>query len=379
MKKKIIVVILIILIILMFTLLYVTSKLSESVTVEEDPSEPSIGIDADEQEEEVRKETSKTTLNMLLKWVNKDNNYCYIKEIYSLKKDGVDEYFIYGIQNNENKFFVAYLDKTNNTYLLEEIDSNEYENVKNKKVSNKFLQAKSIEKNTNNTYSLELMTDNKISKLYFDIIKNLLNSEPEVLYDILDNEYQQKRFGNLESFNQYVNSNKEKFLKIELSKYAKYTYDGYMQYICLDNNGDYYVINEDTDTGDYKILLDTYTIDQPEFIKKYESATDDKKAGYNINKFITALNAKDYNYAYNCLATSFKQNKFPTLDKFEKYVKNNFYENNKVQYTNGRKEGNYYIYTLNITDANNSENSIQKNFIVNLKDNREFEMSFGVE
>ena len=127
----------------------------------------------------------------------------------------------------------------------------------------------------------------------------------------------------------------------------------------------------------YTILLDDYTIDQPEFIEKYESASDDKKAGYDINKFIKAINAQDYNYAYNCLAESFKQNKFPTLENFEEYVKNNFYEKNKIQYSSVKKEGSYYIYTLNITDANNSTISTSKEFIVNLKDNREFEMSFG--
>ena len=325
------------------------------------------------------KDTSKTTLNILLKCINKqDKDYVFINEVYVQRNDSIYVYAIYGKQNNNPVYYVASLDYDNYTYNINEVTSQECDNIKTGKI-NDYIKVTSIEKKDDNSFELDVMTDVQIANFYYDIIKNLLNSEPEVLYDILNNEYKQKRFTTLDNYLKYINDNKKKYANMEISKYAKYKYNGYTQYVCLDKNGDYYIINDNIDTGEYEILLDTYTVDQPEFIKKYESATDDKKAGYDINKFITALNAKDYNYAYNCLATGFKQNKFPTLDKFEKYVKNYFYENNKVQYTNGRKEGNYYIYTLNITDANNSENSIQKDFIVNLKDNREFEMSFDAE
>ena len=166
---------------------------------------------------------------------------------------------------------------------------------------------------------------------------------------------------------------------MKLSKYAKYKYDGYVQYVCLDNNGDYFVINNNVDNGEYKILLDTYTVDQQEFIKKYDSASDNEKAGYDINKFFEAINANDYTYAYNCLSESFRQNKFSTQKQFENYIKNNFYNKNKVKYSNCRKEGNYYIYTVNIINSEDTTKSVQKDFIVNLKEDRQFEMSFSVE
>ena len=297
-----------------------------------------------------------------------------------MNKDEIEEYFVYAIQNNENKYFVAYLDQENNTYMLEEISNTEYEDVKNEKINNKFLQVKTIEDNGSNEYSIELMSDVKIANMYFDIIKNILNSEPEVLYDILDTDYQQKRFGSTENFMEYVDNNKNKFANMQISKYAKYTYEGYMQYVCLDTNGEYYIINEDTTTGDYKILLDTYTIDQPEFIEKYDSASDIQKAGYNIDKFMQAINAHDYTYAYNCLAESYKQNNFTTINSFRNYIQNNFYSKNNYEIKNGTKEGDYYVYTVNITDAEQDTSGlVQKNFIVNIKDNREFELSFNVE
>ena len=382
MKKKIIITLLILLLILLAIILILTIFLKNSSSIENNNPDEDMSTGIDEYvEKEVSKMTSKTTLNMLLKWLNTDGeNYCFVKEIYRLNKDEIEEYFVYAIQNNENKYFVAYLDQENNTYMLEEISNTEYEDVKNEKINNKFLQVKTIEDNGSNEYSIELMSDVKIANMYFDIIKNILNSEPEVLYDILDTDYQQKRFGSTENFMEYVDNNKNKFANMQISKYAKYTYEGYMQYVCLDTNGEYYIINEDTTTGDYKILLDTYTIDQPEFIENYDSASDVEKAGYNIDKFMTAINTKDYNYAYNHLAQSFKQNNFTTLESFINYVQNNFYSKNNYEIKNGTKEGDYYVYTVNITDAEQDTSKlVQKNFIVNIKDNREFELSFNKE
>ena len=382
MKKKIIIILLILLLTLLAIILILTNFLKNNSSIDNNNPDEDMSTGIDEYvEKEVTKMTSKTTLNMLLKWLNSnEDDYCFVKEIYRLNKNEIEEYFVYVIQNNENKYFVAYLDQENNLYMLEEISNTEYEDVKNEKINNKFLQVKTIENNGNNEYTIELMSDVKIANMYFDIIKNILNSKKEVLYNILNTNYKQKKFGSIENFMEYVDNNKNRFTNMQISKYTKYTYEGYMQYVCLDTNGEYYIINEDTTTGDYKILLDTYTIDQPEFIENYDSASDVEKAGYNIDKFMTAINTKDYNYAYNHLAQSFKQNNFTTLESFINYIQNNFYSNNECEITNGQKEGNYYVYTVNISNANQENSGItQKNFVVNLKENREYELSFNIE
>ena len=113
---------------------------------------------------------------------------------------------------------------------------------------------------------------------------------------------------------------------------------------------------------------------------QHQIASDIKKAGYDIDKFMQAINAHDYTYAYNCLAESYKQNNFNTINSFRDYIQSNFYSKNNYEIKNGTKEGDYYVYTVDITDAeNNTSGLVQKNFIVNIKDNREFELSFNVE
>lgn len=319
------------------------------------------------------------------KYKNYKKSNIYIDKMLTAKlADTVNVYIINGKlidqENSSKKEYelIVKIDLENNTFSIypyEYVTEKKYNELEKEDI----IHLEKIEKIDNKIYNVYEDQSNKYTTValpYFEKLKVDALYDPEFLYSILDKEYREKRFGSLNNFKNYINENKDKISKIEAKKYARYYYDGYTQYVVIDNNEDYYIFNE-ISTMNYTILLDDYTIDQPEFIEKYESASDDKKAGYDINKFIKAINAQDYNYAYNCLAESFKQNKFPTLENFEEYVKNNFYEKNKIQYSSVKKEGSYYIYTLNITDANNSTISTSKEFIVNLKDNREFEMSFG--
>lgn len=379
--KKIIITVLIILLIISFIILTVIIQISKNKIKNNDDDDS--GQYSSYQEEKnidlSEKDTSTTTLNILLNCINNNTNYTFIKDIYVQRNDNINVYAAYGIQNNKNIYYIISLDYNNFSYNIKQVTEDECNNIKDGK-ENDYIKITNIEINNDNKFELNVMSDVQTSAMYYNIIKNVLNSEPEVLYNLLlDDEYKQKRFSNIEAFNEFVNQNKSKYNNMKLSKYAKYKYDGYVQYVCLDNNGDYFVINNNVDNGEYKVLLDTYTVDQQEFIKKYDSASDNEKAGYDINKFFEAINAKDYKYAYSCLAESFKQNNFTTQNQFENYIKNNFYNKNDVKYSNYRKEGNYYIYTVNIINSEDTTKSVQKDFIVNLKENRQFEMSFSVE
>lgn len=379
--KKIIITLLIILLIISFIILTVIIQISKN-NIKNNDDDDSGQYSSYQEEKNIdlsEKDTSTTTLNILLNCINNNTNYTFIKDIYVQRNDNINVYAVYGIQNNKNIYYIISLDYNNFSYNIKQVTEDECNNIKDGK-ENDYIKITNIEINNDNKFELNVMSDVQTSAMYYNIIKNVLNSEPEVLYNLLlDDEYKQKRFSNIEAFNEFVNQNKSKYNNMKLSKYAKYKYDGYVQYVCLDNNGDYFVINNNVDNGEYKVLLDTYTVDQQEFMKKYDSASDNEKAGYDINKFFEAINANDYTYAYNCLSESFRQNKFSTQKQFENYIKNNFYNKNDVKYSNYRKEGNYYIYTVNIINSADTTKSVQKDFIVNLKEDRQFEMSFSVE
>ena len=88
-----------------------------------------------------------------------------------------------------------------------------------------------------------------------------------------------------------------------------------------------------------------------------------------------AINDRSYNYAYNCLADSFKNNYFKTQEEFETYVKSNFYESNSVTYNNFEKQGELYTYSVTITNKQTKEQKSKK-FIMQLGEGTEFELSF---
>ena len=105
-----------------------------------------------------------------------------------------------------------------------------------------------------------------------------------------------------------------------LAQYQVTEEDGYTQYLLVDQNGKYYIANE-TAVMKYTTLLDTYTVDLPQFTESYNSANDSRKAGLNLQKVVDAINNNDYEYVYNKLDETFKSNNFPTLESFEQYSK----------------------------------------------------------
>lgn len=140
--------------------------------------------------------------------------------------------------------------------------------------------------------------------------------------------------------------------------------------------GKYYIFKENS-AFQFSIILDTYSIDLPEFIEKYESATTQEKVALNLEKVIEAINEQDYKYVYNKLNETFKKNNFDTLEKFEKYMKKNFYEENEASYLSFNEISGTYTYSVKIKDAE-SKKYKTKNFVMKLGEGTEFEMSFGI-
>lgn len=225
----------------------------------------------------------------------------------------------------------------------------------------------------------ENIGENDIAKYYYDTYKKMLANKEELLYAKLNQEYKEKRFGNLENFKTYVNNNKEKLQKRNIIQYGREQQGEQIQYVCIDQNNNAILFHVTSPTQ-YTIILDTYTIDLPEFTEKYEVAKDEEKVLMNIQKFFEAINNSDYQYAYNKLDATFKANNFATVQDFENYVKTNFFENNKLSAGNPEKQDDIYLYEIKISDATEKNtNSITKTFVMQLKEGTDFVMSFSVQ
>ena len=120
------------------------------------------------------------------------------------------------------------------------------------------------------------------------------------------------------------------------------------------------------------MMLDTYTIDLPEFIEKYEASNDNIKVALNIEKLKEAIKMGDYKYVYNRLDESFKLNNFKTLEEFEKFVKNEEFnaKDDKIEYKQYEKINGVHTYNITIKDK-------EVRVIMKLEEERDFIFSFS--
>ena len=240
--------------------------------------------------------------------------------------------------------------------------------------------------------------------MFKDYIQNALYS-PQDSYNSLNPEYREKKFGNFQSFQLFLDENRSvyesydmrnakkyedfnnmeeymlyltTFQQIKLESYEKTMNNQYTQYVCIDNLGNYYIFRE-TAAMQYTVILDTYTIDLPEFVEQYEKASEEDKVLMNIQKFFDAIEDKDYDYAYDKLDATFKSNNFATLESFENYVEQNFFEENTLSAGKAEKQGDVYLYNVTINDGtSNSNNSKTTSFVMRLGEGTDFVMSFGI-
>lgn len=260
----------------------------------------------------------------------------------------------YVVEENFDKIKVG--EKINNLDNIESIQLNKYNKVASKNPSNE-----------------------KIAEDYFYLYRFNMKYDQEAAYEMLDEEYREKRFGSLDNYVKYI---KENFHDL-MSGLVGYEYkeqDEYQQYTDQDKNGYYYIFRKNKNNMTYNLILDTYTIDLPEFIKKYDSAKTEEKVVMNMQKFIDALNVQDYNYAYNHLADALKEKSFKNVDSFKEYVANNWYKKTEIGVSDFSSSANSYSFTLKMYNKEQNDNEIiSKKVIMQITEKRDFKIVFNVE
>ena len=267
------------------------------------------------------------------------------------------------------------LDKLNNTYSIfldDYIKKYDYNKEMGKEDVN--IKGELIEANDYNSHIKVDVSETNIVSQYFSEYRMKMLENTEKAYELLDTDYKDKKFGTYENFKKYVESNKDKIMYASISKYQVLENDRGKEYVCIDNHGKYYIFNESKVT-EYRAILDTYTSDIPEFLEKYNSSSGEEKAGMNIQKIFDAINDEDYNYAYNKLDDTFKQNNFSTEEEFEKYAKQ-YFSNNNLKYNDCEISGELYIYDITINEE--AQDIDQRKVIVKLLDGTDFVMSFSI-
>lgn len=336
-------------------------------------------------DEEYVNENNISTNNVNNIYNNYQKSEVLVDKILSTQlSNSVKAYLVKGktvSNNNRNEcVLIVKLDVINNTFSIlpyEYIVEKNYNDLENGEILN-IQNDESISNKTNNVYEDQSNNYTTISEAYYEKLKNDILYDPEYLYNILDEQYKEARFGNYQNFENYVNSYRNIIVNGQaIQSYREY-YDGYVQYICVDGYNNYFIFNE-TSTLNYTVQLDNYTIETEDFKTKYETASNETKISTNIDKLMQMINTKDYQTAYNLLDTTYKNNNFPTLNDYINYINNNFFNFNYYAITNISEQGPYYVVTVLCKEnAAASAESRTKQIIIALGEGTNFTMSFAL-
>ena len=275
------------------------------------------------------------------------------------------------------RYFNVIVNNTNNTYAITPIEETENFDITQIDLSIDALNL--IDKNDDNQFIITTMNYSNLLKNYMTYFRNMAMNYPDIAYELIDTDYRSSKFENIEDFYEYINVHREELENITLDKYQITNLDDYVQYVVIDTNGKYYIFKEDG-IMNFKILLDTYTVDLDEFLEQYNGANDQTKTGMNIEKIINAINDKDYRYVYNKLDNTFKTNNFATLEEFQNFVQTQFFDKNELEYIDYAESGNLCIYTLSLKNKNNEEeNPKNLTIIMQIQEGTNFKMSFSIE
>mgnify|MGYP004564163131 CR=1 FL=1 len=278
-------------------------------------------------------------------------------------------FYVYGslvsdnFRVNNDLNYTVIIDYSNNTFSITNGINNE-ENSKN------------IESNEYNEYEFNDYSEEDILREQFYNYKYTILNEAEDAFNMLDEEYRNKRFNNsIAEFNNYINEQKD---KMETSSFMEYTEIDDNKYVIEDNYNKQYVFCI-SDFYNYNVKLDVYTIAEDYFTNKYNALDDSSKAHTNVDVFIKMINSKDYKQAYNKLDESFRNNNFGSVDNFENYIKENFFENNYLEVNEIEQKGEYYVVkTTLMNNISSAADSMEKNFVVKLNEGTDFTISFEI-
>lgn len=332
------------------------------------------------------------------------NNNFIINKMYITKKaTNIDVFWVEGIKKDTNTLsnLIISTDSLNKVFAVineEQIEQNAYSlNNLNSIDTNK------ITYNSDNKFEYKNINDEEYVKYLLKdyLIKTLYNTQ--LGYNSLKEEYREKKFGSFEKYNEIININRDKLALydtknikqagefssyeewllyfgriqlLEVEKYSVKSNNNYTEYTIVDTYGNYYIFVEET-VMNYKLMLDTYTIDTLEFLEKYEEVSKEEKGEMNIDKIFEAINNKDYNYVYNKLDANYKNSYFTTLESFSTFMSNNLFEKNEVEFDEYEESENSCKYSLIIKDASGqNKNQILMTMIMQLGENTDFTIKF---
>lgn len=321
-----------------------------------------------------------TNNNILDKIEDKEQVEFIPMKMYQKLGNYKSQYAVYGktkeIESQEEKevYFIVNVDKTNEAFNIIPVDYNQYEDVNDIPLKEK---DEPIEQNKNNLFSYRIMQENEIAQKYFTYYKKLMQENPDMAYDLLNEEYRNKRFGSVEEFKNYIHNNQEEIKGYLAREYEANQIENGTEYICMDQYQHYYIF-EVTAVMQFTVKLDNYTVESEEVKQKYETATEKRKVEMNVDKWILMLNYRDYHAAYEVLDETFREQYFEDEGKFETYMRRRFPDYYGLNLSNYSEEAGVSIQEILLTDVRAKKAMVLPETIIMKLTDDGFKMSFRI-
>lgn len=387
-KKQIIIIIITLMVLLMLCggILILLGKLKNNENnIDTSQDAPELEV-----ETELQRVASKNVLLTAEKIINdnlESSQKFYIEDAYyqEIEVDVEAKIYIYGrlFYNNyaNNKTMYIILNTNYDNMLYDEkierdgITKTEYDsiiaNLKEQTTTTKLSSYDSSKK-----FTLKNATDEDIITRYLEYYQNMVLYDTKDAYDLLNEDYKNKRFGSYNSFEEYVNDYNQTIENLTLEKYGMSYGETTTKYIAQDTKENYYTF-ECKSVLDFDIQLDNYTIEIDDYKAKYNALTDQQKAAICLSNVIQMINTKDYENLYKKVDETFKSKNFPTIDEFKDYINNRYYYYNIVSNTQARMDSNIYVLSFDISSGNNTSAETKKaNLLIQLGNDTEFKISF---
>ena len=292
-------------------------------------------------------------------------------------------YLVYGsiVNTQEEVKLMVVLDNNNSTYEIypqKYVQQNQLENLRSGDTIN--FSKDSVDKNDFNTFKYKNTDSQTVAMDYFNNYKNLLSNNAEALYNVLDKEYREKRFGSLQDFQEYLNSNREELEGANVSSYLVNNYDNYTEYVCKDQYENLYIFRA-TAVMKYSLLLDTYTITTDEFKQQYQNSSNENKVKLNVDKWFDMINNRDYKNAFNYLDETFRTNNLKNdPNTFEAYMRDQYPLHYQVLYGEITERNGTYVQSVKLKDITGEDSTeYMIDIIMQLQDDMNFVMSFTMQ
>lgn len=274
----------------------------------------------------------------------------------------------------KNVAFIVTVGRDTSLFMIKPLNE-EYNNVEDIHLEEYNVE---IDRNDYNILKYTTYTDNKIAQKYFSYYKEISHYDKEEIYNLMSNDYRQKRFGDETEFEKYIDSIEKNDSTISAQEYVVNTYDNYKEYVCKDQYDNLYIFKEELPMK-FTIELDTYTLNNDKFTEKYNSSNDQYKVMMNIDKINQMMNARDYRTMFSYLDETFKNTYFENnVDIFESYMRKHFSSHYKVEYGNLTSEAGVYIQEITLKDMTDESKTIERTIYMKLNEGLDFRMSMNV-